>query len=146
LTPAANLIPFDTRMTKIKWNERLSVGIKKLDEQHKELIKTINALIERDNDESEGIADALDRMTRYADYHFKTEERLMREHGYPDYVSQQSEHTEFKTRTANFCLEAMAHKKALPQELLTYLVNWLTYHILESDMKYKAYFQAKGVT
>jgi hemerythrin len=135
-------------MSKIVWEERLSVGIQKLDQQHKELIKTINSLIEKENfdDDSEAIAEALDRMTRYADYHFKTEEQLMREHGYPDYASQEREHTEFKTKTANFCIDAIAQKQALPRELLTYLRNWVTHHILETDMKYKAYFKEKGIT
>jgi hemerythrin len=135
-------------MTKIQWNERLSVGVKRLDEQHKELIRTINWLIDHSEpmDQSETVAEALDRMTRYADYHFKTEEQLMRQHGYPDYASQERDHTEFKTRTANFCIDAIAEKKSLPRELLTYLRNWLADHILESDMKYKAYFKEKGIT
>jgi hemerythrin-like metal-binding protein len=135
-------------MTKIQWDERLSVGVKRLDEQHQELIRTINWLIDNSEagDQSETVAEALDRMTRYADYHFKTEEQLMRQHGYPDYTSQEWEHTEFKTKTASFCMDAIAEKKALPRELLTYLRNWLADHILESDMKYKAYFKEKGIT
>jgi hemerythrin len=133
-------------MTKITWDDRLSVGIKKLDEQHKELIRAINALIENDGvDEDEAVGNALDRMSRYADYHFKTEEQLMRQHAYPDYAAQESEHTEFKAKIASFCLDAMARKKALPDQLLNYLVNWLTHHILESDMKYKSYFNEKGI-
>jgi hemerythrin len=45
-----------------------------LDEQHKELVKMINYLIENKDARanSEPIAEVLDRMTRYAAYHFQT--------------------------------------------------------------------------
>jgi hemerythrin len=134
-------------MHKIQWNDCLSVGIKKLDEQHKELIRIINSLLERENlnDHPEDIAEALDRMTKYADYHFHTEEKLMLEYGYPGHASHHSEHTAFKARTANFCIDAIAQKPALPRELLSYLATWLTNHILQSDMQYKAYFEEKGL-
>jgi hemerythrin-like metal-binding protein len=129
-------------MNKIRWDERFSVGIPKLDEQHKELAKMINYLIEnRDcSADSEPIADVLDRMTRYAAYHFKTEERLMMEYHYPEYSSHEREHTKFKAKTAAFCMDAIRHEKALAVEVLTYLSNWLTSHILQSDMKYKPFF------
>jgi hemerythrin-like metal-binding protein len=132
-------------LKKIEWGEQFSVGVAILDDQHKQLIGMINCLI--DNQEarvdSEPVADVLQTMTQYAAYHFKTEERLMEKFDYPQYASHQTAHTEFKAKTARFCMDAIAHKNALAGEVLTYLSAWLTHHILESDMKYKAFFAAR---
>jgi hemerythrin len=36
--------------------------------------------------------------------------------------------------------------EALPDKVLEFLRYWLTHHILGVDMKYKAFFGAKGVS
>jgi hemerythrin-like metal-binding protein len=132
-------------LKKIAWSERFSVGVAILDDQHKELIRMVNSLIDNQDAgaDSEPVADVLQSMTQYAAYHFRTEERLLKEYNYPEYTSHQAEHTDFKTKTARFCMDAIAHKNALAGEVLTYLSAWLTNHILESDMKYKAFFAAR---
>jgi hemerythrin len=132
-------------LKKIDWGERFSVGVALLDDQHKELIRMINSMIDnRDaGPDSEPIADVLQTMTQYAAYHFGTEERLMKEYNYPQSSSHQTEHTEFKAKTARFCIDAIAHKNALAGDVLTYLSAWLTNHILKSDMRYKAFFAAR---
>ncbi len=132
----------------ILWDQRFSVGVKKIDEQHQELVKIINCLVENEDatGHSEPIAEVLDRMTKYADYHFETEEALMLEYDYPAYESHRDDHTQFKMKTAEFCLDALRRKETLPDELLSYLRDWLTHHILEVDMKYKPYFYERGVS
>jgi hemerythrin len=126
------------------WSDKFSVGVKRLDYQHQQLFKIVNDLLmhQEASPASEPIADILERMTQYADYHFKTEERIMKEYGFPDYESQVREHTEFKAKTAAFCMEAIAGKAGLSIEMLDYLENWLTNHILESDVKLKHFLIA----
>jgi hemerythrin len=36
-------------------------------------------------------------------------------------------------------------KETLPDELLSYLRDWLKNHILKADMKYKPYFLERGL-
>ena len=131
----------------VVWDESLSVGIKKIDKQHQELVKIINCLVENEDasGHSEPIAQVLDRMTQYAVYHFETEEALMLQYNYPEYESHRDDHTQFKMKTAKFCLDALQRKETLPDELLSYLRDWLTHHILKADMKYKPYFLERGV-
>jgi hemerythrin len=93
--------------------------------------------------ESEAMVDVLEKMTEYAAYHFRTEERLFTEYEYPQYASHNAEHTEFKTKAARFCMDAIARKNALAGEVFHYLSAWLMKHILVSDMKYKPFFAAK---
>ncbi len=131
----------------IVWNESFSVGIRKIDKQHQELIKIMNLLVENEdtNGHSETIASVLERMTQYAHYHFETEEALMLEYEYPEYESHRDDHTDFKIKTAKFCLDALQRKETLPDDVITYLRHWLTHHILRTDMKYKPYFLQRGV-
>ena len=131
----------------VVWHESFSVGIRKIDKQHQELINIMNSLVENEDasGHSENIASVLDRMTRYAQFHFETEEKLMLEYEYPDYESHREDHTQFKMKTAKFCLDALQRKETLPDEVISYLRNWLTHHILRTDMKYKPYFLKRGL-
>jgi hemerythrin-like metal-binding protein len=73
-------------MEPVQWSERFSVGVRELDEQHQQLIKLLNRLIATQgtiNTHSETISDVLMAIPRYAQVHFKAEERLMEEYGYP---------------------------------------------------------------
>lgn len=132
----------------ILWDDSLSVGIKKIDQQHQELVKIINSLVENEDasGHSEPIAHVLDRMTKYAAYHFETEETLMLDYGYPEAESHRSIHTQFKMKTAKFCLDAVQGKETLPDDLLVYLRDWLAHHILQEDMKYKPFFLERGLS
>ncbi len=131
----------------ITWNESFSVGIRKIDRQHQELINIMNFLVENEdaNGQSETIASVLERMTKYAHYHFETEEALMLEYEYPEYETHRADHTQFKMKTAQFCLDALQRKETLPDEVISYLRHWLTHHILRTDMRYKPYLLQRGV-
>jgi hemerythrin-like metal-binding protein len=130
----------------IIWTEAFSVGVRKLDHQHQQLFKLVNELLENHDSPatSEPIADILERMTKYADYHFRTEERIMMEYGYPDYPLQVREHTEFKMKTAGFCLDAIAGKAGLSVAMGEYLQDWITSHILKSDLQFKKFLIDNG--
>jgi hemerythrin len=130
----------------IVWTERFSVGLKKIDDQHQQLFAMINDLIQLRQDASGGVvvADVLGRMTEYTDYHFKTEERVMMEYGYPDYPLQVREHAGFKAKAASFCVDPAAGKTDLSAEMLGYLQNWLLNHILESDLRFRDFLIENG--
>jgi hemerythrin len=132
-------------MEKLIWNDSLSVGVPEIDEQHKQLVQMLNQMIEADDTSvrSEVISDILTRMTEYADYHFTTEEAYMQAYSYPEYEAHRDQHVEFMRKTAQLALAAMDYDKQVPEELLTYLKDWLITHIMQSDMKYKPYFVGK---
>lgn len=134
-------------MEKVEWDDGFSVGVKKLDEQHRKIIGIINKLIDASNlsVDSELISDALMEMTQYASDHFETEEHLMMEYKYPDYKSNKDHHIEFRKRTAGFSMDTLQYKRTVPTEILTYLKEWWVDHILKVDMKYKAFFVERGV-
>lgn len=134
-------------MEKIIWNQSFSVGVEEIDRQHKQLVNILNQLLgmEGIQVDSEIISDTLTRMTDYADYHFSSEEKFMKENAYPDYAAHHLEHVAFMRKTAELSIKTMAYQKTIPSELLAYLRMWLIEHILVSDMKYKQFFEQKGI-
>jgi hemerythrin len=78
-------------------------------------------------------------MTAYAGEHFETEEALMAQAGYPALEEHVKEHRVYKARTVSLCLDTMASKAFVPVDILVFLRDWWTGHVLGSDMKYKAF-------
>jgi len=135
-------------MEPVQWTEKFSVGVRELDQQHQQLIKMLNRLILTQGTitvHSETVSDILLAMTRYAQTHFKTEERLMEAYGYPGLEEQKIQHRDFRKKTVGFSTATTFGIDQVPEDLLTYLTNWLVHHILEDDMVYRAFFIDKGV-
>jgi hemerythrin len=135
-------------MEPIQWSEKFSVGVEKLDEQHKRIIGMFNRLVstpEALDANSEAISEILTAMTSYALEHFKTEEALMKKHGFPDFEEHRQEHVTYRKKAIDFSTAAGLGVESTPQILVAYLSDWWTHHILEEDMKYKSFFAKKGV-
>jgi hemerythrin len=129
-------------MDRIEWDDALSVGVPKLDSQHKQLVCIFNKMTEERDPSvrSEVVSDILGELTRYAAVHFDSEEVLMRRYGFPGYEEHKQEHMSFTKKVAHLCVDASAHNPDLPESILSFLKNWLVDHLLYCDMKYAAFF------
>jgi len=134
-------------MEKIDWNSSSSVGAQLFDEQHKQIIDMTNLLISAPQAtvRSETISELLAKLTKYASIHFRAEEKLLQENGYPDYALQKAEHKAYRIKIVALCQAAFIHKDSVPTELLMFLRNWWVNHILETDMKYRSFLTESGV-
>ena len=132
-------------MEKICWKEEYSVGIEKIDRQHRHLFEIINKLI--DHSGSSGdlklVSETLTEMLNYAKEHFTTEEELMQEYGYPEIGLHKEQHIYFFKTTAELSINALNKQSMVYSEIVEFLKLWLTLHILKCDMKYKEFFKAK---
>jgi hemerythrin-like metal-binding protein len=135
-------------MEPVKWTEKFSVGVRELDQQHQQLIKLLNILISTQgttSTHSETVSDTLMAMTRYAQAHFKAEERLMKVYGFPGLEEQKLQHRDFRKKTVAFSTATYLGIDHIPEDLLKYLADWWVHHILEDDMAYRLFFKDKGV-
>jgi len=134
-------------MGKIIWKPEYSVGVVRLDRQHQIIIDVINKLIAKPRlfVTSATIAEVLTELNSYVSEHFLLEEQLLADNGYPDLIDHSEKHTEYGERIAQFYLKSVEKNKNLPEELLSYLGEWWIGHILHEDMKYKPFFEEKGV-
>ncbi len=134
-------------MGKLVWDESYSVGVNILDKQHAIVFEMLNNLMERDDItvRSEPLTAALTTLTTYAAKHFKTEEQLMKEYGYPKFNEHVKTHMQFRLKIIELSNEMLYHKESVPVELFAFLREWWSNHILQEDMQYKAFFKEKGL-
>lgn len=131
-------------VNKFSWSANYSVGNEVLDRQHKQILDLcvqIRELNPGDGAYSERLHDILNEMSVYAINHFKTEEALLGQVGYPYMVEQKQEHFDYQEGLTNLLMESMT---GVPdkEKLRVFLEDWWIDHILLSDMKYKSYFDA----
>ena len=134
-------------MEKIIWQKGYSVGIAEMDAQHQKLIAMINNLIAEQKNVTapETIAELLTGMMDYTREHFRAEEYIMSEYGYDKKDEHVKLHEEFIRKTLEFYATTDIGPNILSVALLEYLQTWLIDHILKEDMKYKAFFQSRGI-
>ena len=81
-------------MSFIKWDDSLSVNVAEIDKQHKELVKLLNyladAILEKKGNDA--LERTLEGLIKYAEQHFKTEEKYFVLFGDPEADSQKEEH------------------------------------------------------
>ena len=133
-------------MGPIEWDDKYSVGIGDLDVQHKGLLIIINNLIEADGKKvnSKQYSDIVASLIHYAYTHFATEENYMTQAEYPDQPKHILEHVDFIMKVMSLALKVENGNQADRDELLTFLKNWFSAHILVIDRYYIPYFAAKG--
>jgi hemerythrin len=127
-------------MSYLKWTEAYSVNNAEIDEQHKKLFSLVNELHDAMKEHRGGdLLGTVIALVEYTDYHFKTEERLLRTCSYPAYDEHKEMH-ESLTRRAQSMKEGFeSGSTPTPIEVLLLIANWLNNHILDEDRKYKPY-------
>ncbi len=133
-------------MAYIDWDDKFSVDVEGMDNQHKKLFRIANRLHEiiETKDYGDKLSEAFDALINYVKEHFHDEEQLMAEWGFPELESQRKAHKAFaKQLSASFSEFKSGQTKAL-QDLLDYLEVWLINHILLSDKKYGEFIATKG--
>jgi hemerythrin len=134
-------------MIYIEWNEKYSVAIKSIDNQHKKLFEIINklhgAMIAG---QSKAILKkVIVELSDYATDHFSTEENLMKNYSYPEYIIHKSEHDKFILKLVELKNKLGKSSTLTAVDMLTFLKNWLIQHVKGTDKKYSALLVEKGV-
>ena len=124
-------------MTILTWNKQLVLGIEAVDKQHKHLLELINQLDEAIalGQDKKSMTDVVNDLIDYTVYHFRHEENLMQKAGYNGqlYAEHQAEHMNFVEKIQHAHTEALKDPSIIREELLDFLVDWLSHHILNTD-------------
>lgn len=129
------------------WSDDFSVKVEEIDNQHKQLVSTINSLYDAVREErgSEVLSDILNILIEYTESHFSTEERYFRLFKYEDMDTHVKEHKDFVDKITNFKEGFDKGENELDLELLNFLGDWLKGHILGTDKKYVELFSERGL-
>jgi hemerythrin len=135
-------------MLLVEWSETLSTGVSKIDDEHKQIVGMLNELygaLQAKRSE-EALGKVLDGLVAYTARHFKHEESLFAQTGYPGAAEHKNEHDELTNRVLLMQKDYCEGKSAtLPVELLNMLRKWLLTHILISDKKFGPHLNACGI-
>jgi len=125
-------------MALLEWSDELSVGIDIIDKQHMILVRAINLLamaIEKDC-ERELLAAIFETLADYTVTHFSYEEELFDHFGYTDSKNHKKAHKALLDKVVALRGKFDDGEDSLGPEVLKFLVDWLTKHILGTDKLY----------
>lgn len=131
----------------VVWKDEYSVGIESIDNDHKKLLSLINNLqtsaLYYTGEEFD--RQALKELLNYTEYHFKREEKLMEENGYPDFAAHKAQHQKMTEKIKEMVTTYEQDDEQTILELAQFLRNWLVNHINGSDQEYSGFLIKKGV-
>jgi len=135
-------------MALVEWSNTMSVKIASIDEQHKKLVVMLNKLhesIAKDNSK-DVLVKVFEGLALYTTEHFAYEEKLFREFGYEGIDKHIKEH-QYLLQQVHDLKHKMENDEGfmLDLEVMDFLKNWLTDHIMGSDNDYSAFLVSKGV-
>jgi hemerythrin-like metal-binding protein len=131
----------------LKWKDEYSVHVQEIDQQHMQLVKLIFELFDSINKHvaKDMLGDILDKLVKYAGYHFATEEKYFDLFNYEDKEKHINEHRKFADKVVEFKKKYVNHEVEISFELIDFLENWLLDHLMESDKKYVRCFTEHGL-
>ena len=134
-----------------KWKDRYNLNIDEIDRQHMKLFEIglrayDLAMTDDSYDHYDEIVAILNELLDYTEYHFDYEEKLMESYGYTGYNAQKQEHGFFVGKIrAMVSKDIDSDQQKAVTEVIDFLSEWISNHILLSDRKYALYFEEKGI-
>lgn len=126
----------------ITWREEYLLGIDTIDEQHKELFRIATEIFDLMKnqliiDKYDHIVKLISELKDYTIFHFSSEEEYMKSIGYKKFFSHKVEHNDFieKINDVDTSKIDVDHEQYL-LEILEFVLNWISKHILETDKAY----------
>lgn len=128
----------------LAWSEDMSVGISRIDEEHRLLLALIDRIGEATKKKSprSEIAAIFDRLIDYTEKHFSYEEQLFKQFAYPKAEEHMLEHKNLTEQVLGLNRD---RNSMLPENLSDFLLDWLKVHIMGSDKQYVDFFREKGL-
>jgi hemerythrin len=126
----------------VAWKPFYSVGDAALDAEHQQIIDMLNDLFAAaQQGPNHPVSAALwKRLLQYTNRHFKHEERVMQQHGYPGLAEHVARHARLRQRTADLQMHA---DLVTSRDLLQFVKEWWLEHIQEEDKRYAPYLMAR---
>ncbi len=130
-------------MKLFEWDEKFSVGMKDIDDQHKKLIDMINELSDAmSSGKSKAVmGDILKGLVQYGVVHFDTEEKYFKRYNYENSDEHIKQHEGFKQEATKLLEEYEAGSYKVSLETLIFLKDWVINHIKKQDLQYKGKLQ-----
>ena len=137
------------------FTDKYRTGITLIDDEHRrlfEIIKETNDLLHAEllHDKYDEIVRLINELRSYTEFHFSDEEALMARINYPGLAAQKRAHSAFIERLVEIDLndldEMDNHQQEYLLDLIQFLLDWLTNHILACDRKIGEYMREHHIS
>ncbi|MBK7721330.1 MAG: hemerythrin family protein [Austwickia sp.] len=133
-------------MALMTWGDEFELGFGDIDVQHQRLVGLINAL---DDAREHGVerttlALIVEELLRYTKLHFAFEEKLIKRYAVPRSEQHRAEHRFLTAQVRNFSRDFAERGVEITEELMAFLRDWLTFHILKTDRSLVDALRAAG--
>ena len=126
----------------LQWHDGLSVGNALLDEEHRTWMGFLNALHNaiENNEGDSALERTLTEAMDYTSYHFRHEELLFTQSGYPDKDKHLDLHKKIEDDLINLRQRFQdGERDGLSLEFMVLLKKWLIHHIQQIDTGFVPY-------
>lgn len=135
-------------MAQIDWHSGLAVGNDTIDRQHRKWIELYNAFAQimsshSPHEATEVKLDALQLLHEYMLYHFRYEEMLMANNGYPGLTQHWRQHKDFDYKLFAYIRRLETGRLVPREELLEMVQGWLVTHIQQEDRQMQDFLDAR---
>ncbi|MGE5503284.1 MAG: bacteriohemerythrin [Actinomycetota bacterium] len=123
----------------ITWTDDLSVGVGRIDDDHRRWIELFNALFAAcfAGVGADVVRGTLAELVDYTKGHFAREEGYLAEVGYPGLEAHRQLHQALVVRVDAIMAELDGNPgREVSAEVLDFLQDWLIHHIKEQDLRY----------
>jgi hemerythrin len=131
----------------IAWTPDYAVHVQQIDEQHRELFRRFNDLLEAmwNGKGKEAVTDSLLFLGEYTVSHFKGEELLMMQYDYPHYRTHKGIHDGFVQEVKEFTAECANQdlETGVVVGVAVKLGDWLQDHIKRMDVQLGAFLKSR---
>ena len=136
---------FRVREPFFPWSDDLSVGVPRMDDQHRVLLRLINRVADLAASGGSGAAirTILGQLVEYTRFHFGDEEKLMQTHAYDGLGAHHEIHVKFMNEVVSLLKKTGEGESIDADKVLGMLKDWLIRHIQGTDKVYGAYIRKR---
>ncbi|MDR3168088.1 MAG: bacteriohemerythrin [Treponema sp.] len=124
----------------VEWEDRYSVGIPFIDDQHKKLVELTNDLYKGcllgGGEARDYFMKVIRGVVDYVKYHFAAEEKILEKVKYPGLAEHKKEHEGFIKQVVGDVKNFQEGKQFVPNVFVRYLKDWILTHIAVQDKQY----------
>jgi len=129
----------------VSWSDSYAMGIKVIDDQHKDLLNFVNELFNHatgnEYEERTWFKEVIQQAVQYVKEHFATEEKYMKATHFPGYAEHKKTHDEFTLTIVKSVKDFDAGKRLVLEKFAYFLKDWVLSHIAVMDKQYCTYFR-----
>jgi len=129
------------------WSAEYNVNVKRLDVQHRMLVKLVDNLHDAWSariDENV-LEDLLVELLEFLQMHFSFEEQLMKEYDFPDIAEHQRQHRTILRRLNELVTLASSEKPPTSDSTYDIAADWALAHISDQDNILGNFLNSKGI-